>query len=109
MSGDSVPAQGGAAYCSSKASVHNLTKTLVGELSSYKIRINTLSTWMIPTPMTQGFLESDGPKIKAMTPLGLAQISDLDAAILFLVSNKASRYMTGSCLTIDGGVSWGGS
>ena len=62
---------------------------------------------MIPTPMTEKFLEKDGTKIEEMTPLGLAKISDLDAAILFLASNKASRYMTGSCITIDGGVSWG--
>ena len=33
---------------------------------------------------------------------------DLDGIILYLASNKASRYMTGSCITIDGGVSWGG-
>jgi NAD(P)-dependent dehydrogenase (short-subunit alcohol dehydrogenase family) len=61
---------------------------------------------MIPTPMTEGFLESNQESIEKMTPLGLGKIDDLDAAILFLSSNRASRYMTGSCLTIDGGISY---
>jgi NAD(P)-dependent dehydrogenase (short-subunit alcohol dehydrogenase family) len=108
VSGDALPARGGAGYCSSKAAVHQLTKTLVGELSAHNIRINTLSTWMIPTAMTQEFLEENEEQIVEITPLGLAKINDLDAAILFLASNQASRYMTGSCLTVDGGVSWGG-
>lgn len=105
VSGDAMPAFNGTGYCSSKAGIHQMTRTLVGELSPYNIRINTLSTWMIPTPMTKAFLQDNQAKVEAMTPLGLGHIKDLDAAVLFLSSNKASRYMTGSCLTIDGGIS----
>jgi NAD(P)-dependent dehydrogenase (short-subunit alcohol dehydrogenase family) len=39
----------------------------------------------------------------------VADVSDLDSTILYLASNDASRYVTGTCLTVDGGVSWGGS
>lgn len=41
----------------------------------------------------------------------LANITQVDGAstILYLASNDASRYVTGTCLTVDGGVSWGGS
>lgn len=43
-------------------------------------------------------------------PLGfVAEPQDLDGALLLLASNHVSAYMTGSCITIDGGVSWGGS
>jgi NAD(P)-dependent dehydrogenase (short-subunit alcohol dehydrogenase family) len=42
-------------------------------------------------------------------PLGFfAQPSDIDGAIFYLASNQASRYVTGSIITIDGGISWGG-
>lgn len=43
VNGDSVPAMGGCAYSISKAAVIHLTKTLVGELSPHKIRINCIS------------------------------------------------------------------
>ncbi len=32
----------------------------------------------------------------------------MDGTVLYLASNKASRYVTGSVITIDGGISWGG-
>ena len=42
-------------------------------------------------------------------PLGfVAKPEDLDGTLLLLASNKASRYITGSHFTVDGGVSWGG-
>lgn len=107
VSGDAIPANGGAGYCVSKAAIMHLTKSLVGELSPYKIRINTISTWMIPTPMTLESIEKNNDKIVAITPLGLAKLDDLDGVVMFLASNKASRYVTGSCITVDGGVSWG--
>lgn len=108
VSGDARPAKSGSGYCISKSAVMHLTKTLVGELSPHNIRINAISTWMIPTPMTDATIKSEGDKIVAMTPLGLAKLDDIDGAVLFLASNKASRYATGSCVTVDGGVSWGG-
>ncbi len=89
------------AYCASKAAVSQLTKSLVGELSPYKIRINAIAPGAILTPMT--------PTWDHNIPLGfLAEPYDLDGALLFLASNKASRYVTGSCVTVDGGISWGG-
>ncbi|MCC2647071.1 MAG: Enoyl-(Acyl carrier protein) reductase [Rickettsiaceae bacterium] len=38
----------------------------------------------------------------------IAEPKELDSAILYLASNQASRYVTWTCLTVDGGVSWGG-
>ncbi len=32
----------------------------------------------------------------------------LDLLILYLASNNASKYLTGTTFTIDGGMSWGG-
>ncbi len=43
VNGENIPALGGCAYSISKAAVIHLSKTLVGELSPYKIRINCIS------------------------------------------------------------------
>jgi NAD(P)-dependent dehydrogenase (short-subunit alcohol dehydrogenase family) len=105
VNGDAIPAKSGAAYCISKAAVIHLTKTLVGELSPHKIRINCISPGWFRTPM-------NGPDVEQIIPLipygDIAEPSDLDGMILYLASNNASKYITGSTFTIDGGMSWGG-
>jgi NAD(P)-dependent dehydrogenase (short-subunit alcohol dehydrogenase family) len=45
---------------------------------------------------------------KAISLGFIAEPKDLDGTISFLASNKASAYITGSCITVDGGISWGG-
>ena len=105
VNGDAIPAKCGAAYSVSKSAVIHLTKTLVGELSPHKIRINCISPGWIRTPMNGPDLE----QIIPMIPYGdIAEPSDLDGLILYLASNNASKYVTSSTFTIDGGMSWGG-
>jgi len=101
INGDAVPWNIGSAYSISKAAVRHLTKTLVGELSPHKIRINCISPGWCRTPMSRSSVDK--------VPSGdIAEPSDLDGLILYLASNDASHYVTGSCFTIDNGASWGG-
>lgn len=105
INGDAVPVAKGAAYSISKAAVIHLTKTLVGELAPYNIRINCISPGWFKTPMTGPVVD----QILTQIPSGfIANPSDLDGLILYLASNQASAYMQGACFTIDGGASWGG-
>ncbi|HQS84822.1 MAG: 3-ketoacyl-ACP reductase [Alphaproteobacteria bacterium 16-39-46] len=105
VNGDRVPALHGAAYSLSKAAVIHLTKTLVGELAPLKIRINCISPGWIKTPM----LGSNAHKVIPHIPYGdIPEPDSLDGLILYLASNKASKYVQGACFTIDGGISWGG-
>lgn len=105
VNGDAIPAKSGAAYCISKAAVIHLTKTLVGELSPHKIRVNCISPGWFRTPM-------NGPDIEQIIPFipygDIAEPRDLDGLILYLASGNASKYVTGATFTIDGGMSWGG-
>lgn len=99
-----------AGYCASKAAVIQMTKALVSELASVHIRINCIVPGTIHTPATDYRLKSEALRKEAETRIPLnfvANPSDLDGAILYFASNTASRYVTGSCLTCDGGVSWG--
>lgn len=100
------------AYCAAKAGVIQLTKALVRELSKFNIRINCIVPGLFYTPLTHNRLSTleDRKKMEDIIPLGfVAEPSDLDGLILYLASNKASAYVTGSSITIDGGLSWGGS
>ncbi|MFK7974076.1 MAG: SDR family NAD(P)-dependent oxidoreductase [Rickettsiaceae bacterium] len=99
-------------YCASKASVIQMTKAMVGELSTANIRVNCIVPGLIHTPMTNHRVgDSDTKKkIEDTIPLHfVAETKDFDGGLLYLAANNASRYVTGSCITIDGGVSWGGA
>lgn len=104
-------AAGFASFCASKAAVMQMSKALVGELAAEKIRINCIVPGLFHTPLTESRVGNpEGRKeLEKLIPLHfIANPNDLDGAILYLASNKASRYVTGSCMTIDGGLSWGG-
>ncbi len=111
VGGTNYSRTGLAGYCSSKAAMIQLTKCLVGELGEAKIRINAILPGTIITPMTAyrvGTEEGKREHAKKI-PLGfVGEPHDLDGTILFLASNKASRYITGTCITVDGGLTWGG-
>ncbi len=98
-------------YCASKAAVMQMTKALVGELSPNKIRVNCIVPGPFHTAATDYKVSTPELRenLEASIPLGFfADPSDLDGLILYLASNNASKYVTGSTFTIDGGISWGG-
>jgi NAD(P)-dependent dehydrogenase (short-subunit alcohol dehydrogenase family) len=98
-------------YCASKAAVIQMIKALVGELSAANIRINCIAPGLFHTPLTNYKLNTKTAKTAMANTIPLkfvAEPKDLDGAILYLASNELSRYVTGTCLTVDGGVSWGG-
>lgn len=100
-----------AGYCASKAAVMQMTKALVGELSPHNIRINCIIPGPFHTLATEYKVKTETlrKELESCIPLGFfANPSDLDGTILYLASNKASRYVTGSTITVDGGISWGG-
>lgn len=97
-------------YETSKAAVIHLTKSLVSELARAKIRINCILPGLFRTPLTEGGVLSNQPQETwwlEHIPLNfIANPNDLDGLLLYLASNKASRYVTGTCVTIDGGISY---
>lgn len=108
VNGDSFPYKELTAYATSKAAVIHMAKSLVGELSQYKIRINTINLGPVQSNLL-GSLNKHDPKFwKDKIPAGfIAEPSDLDGLLLYLASNHTSKYVTGATFTIDGGLSWG--
>ncbi|MDA8743382.1 SDR family oxidoreductase [Rubripirellula amarantea] len=100
-----MPIPGAMAYNMSKAANDQMAKTAACELAQHNIRVNLIHPGWIDTPGERKFFEEEtlmeeGKKI-AMGRLG--QPSDIARGVAFLC-DPASEYITGSTLTIDGGI-----
>jgi NAD(P)-dependent dehydrogenase (short-subunit alcohol dehydrogenase family) len=91
-------------YTISKAGIIQATKVMALELAGNRIRVNALAPGYIDTEMNHEFWATPaGEKLAKRIPQRrVGSESDLDGAILLLASS-ASRYMTGSVVTVDGG------
>lgn len=97
--------QNQASYNTSKAGVVHLTKSLAAEWAPHGIRVNCISPGYTLTALVHKIptVAEHLPFWTTLTPVGrLAEIEDLQGAIVFLASD-ASDFMTGHDLVIDGG------
>jgi NAD(P)-dependent dehydrogenase (short-subunit alcohol dehydrogenase family) len=97
-----------AAYCASKGGVVNLTRALADEYLKRKIRVNCIAPGGIETPLQNEFTKMpEGVSWKefrkVMTPLGNSQPEEI-ANVAIFVASDACRYMTGSIVSVDGGL-----
>lgn len=90
-------------YNTSKGAVMTFTKDLAVKWGQYNINVNAIAPGFFPTKMSRGLLEEGEEKILDGTPLNrLGNDADLKGAALFLAS-KASDYVSGDILSVDGG------
>lgn len=94
-------------YVSAKAGLEGLVRGLGVELAPHGITVNGLAPGYIETEIN-AVLRTGRPGFEAWingrTPAGRWGIpADLESALLYLVS-PASRYSTGSVVTVDGGL-----
>ncbi|MSO23497.1 MAG: SDR family oxidoreductase [Acidobacteria bacterium] len=95
-----------AGYNSAKAAVIMLTKSLAVEWAQHGIRVNAIAPGYMITPPVVKLQQEDPERWKfwmSRVPMGRAgEPVELQGAAVFL-AGKASSYMTGSVLVIDGG------
>jgi NAD(P)-dependent dehydrogenase (short-subunit alcohol dehydrogenase family) len=96
-------------YCPSKAAVHLLAKTLGCEFGPHKINVNCIAPAVFRTELTQWIY--DDPAVHktflGRVPIGrLGEPEDFIGSVIFL-SSKASDWMTGSIMYVDGGYTAG--
>ncbi len=73
-------------------------------IGEYNVLVNAIAPGYVVTDFNRDFLESEaGLKLAARVPLKrVGQVEDLSGALLFLAS-PASAYITGACISVDGG------
>ncbi|UCG04218.1 MAG: SDR family oxidoreductase [Candidatus Heimdallarchaeota archaeon] len=95
-----------AAYSASKAGVIGITKQLAIEWASLGIRVNAIAPSWFPSYMTRHFTGEDSPYrevLLADCPFGrFGESWELKGPIVFL-SSRASSYITGTVIPVDGG------
>jgi NAD(P)-dependent dehydrogenase (short-subunit alcohol dehydrogenase family) len=92
-------------YCATKHAVEGFTKSMAIELAPHRIRVNTLASTFIETPMTKPFFQNQAFRSEVLSKIKLGrlgQLEDLTGAIVYLASD-ASALMTGASMVIDGG------
>ena len=100
-----IPFPNAAAYNAAKAGLDQFARTAATEFYKYRIRVNLLHPGWVDTPGERRFFTeqqlADGA---AALPFGrLGTVEELGEAAVYLLSD-AAEYMTGSTLTLAGGV-----
>jgi NAD(P)-dependent dehydrogenase (short-subunit alcohol dehydrogenase family) len=99
------------AYSAAKAAVLNLTRFLAREWAPLNVRVNSITPGFFPAEQNRRLLfnEDGSPTSRAQsilthTPMGRFGTSDeLIGAAIFLASPRASSFVTGIDLRVDGG------
>jgi len=91
-------------YGPSKAAVHHLTRTLASHLAARNITVNAIAPGPFPSKMMAHTLENFGEQIRNGVPLNrVGEPADMAGAAIYL-SSKASNYVTGVVIPVDGGI-----
>jgi len=90
-------------YNAAKAAVHHLTKSLALEWAAYNVRVNAICPGYFMTPLLRLADKKILDEWASYTPMKrIADPSEIKGLCVFLAS-KASTYVTGSAIIIDGG------
>lgn len=99
-----VPEMETYSYSASKAAVHQLTKTLARRLARHGITVNAVAPGPFQSKMMAATLDAFKDQIIADCPMGrIGEPEDMAGVAVYLTS-RASSYVTGVVLPVDGGL-----
>lgn len=92
-------------YSVAKGGVNQITQFLAREWAPNRVRVNAILPGFFPAEQNRKLLTPERTeKIMAHTPMGrFGEARELAGAAVFLASEKASSFVTGSILRVDGG------
>jgi len=94
-----------AVYCASKAGIILLTKGLAVDWAKYNINVNAIGAGDIATEMNKEMRNDPDfiKMIKDRTPMGRSAKPEEFLGTVIYLASKASDYVTGSLIMVDGG------
>ena len=100
-----IPIPTAMAYNMAKAAIDHMARTAAIELAEHRIRVNIVHPGWIDTPGERKFFtdEQMAAGAKTLPWKRLGQPNEIGKGVAYILSDDAD-YMTGSTLTIDGGV-----
>ncbi|MBU5594056.1 SDR family oxidoreductase [Amphibacillus sp. MSJ-3] len=92
-------------YSASKAGINSITQFLAREFAPHGIRVNAIIPGFFPAEQNRKIMDDSRiESIMAHTPMKrFGKPEELKGAAIYLASDKASGFVTGSFLRVDGG------
>lgn len=92
-------------YSASKAGINSITKFLAREFAPHNVRVNAIIPGFFPAEQNRKILSPERVQsIMNHTPMGrFGKPEELQGAVIYLASAKASSFVTGTTLRVDGG------
>lgn len=92
-------------YSASKAGVNSVTKFLAREFAPHRVRVNAIIPGFFPAEQNKKILSPDRVEsIMRHTPMNrFGEPEELKGTVVYLASAKASSFVTGALLRVDGG------
>ncbi len=108
-----IPLSRVVAYSAAKAAVINLTKFLAREWATLGVRVNAISPGFFPAEQNRtllfnadGTYTQRGQQIIGHTPMArFGDAGELAGAVIWLAATRASSFVTGQNIVVDGGFS----
>ncbi len=92
-------------YSASKAAVNSMTQFLAREFAPARVRVNAIIPGFFPAEQNRAILSEERvASIMGHTPMKrFGDPAELQGAVVYLASERASGFVTGSLLRVDGG------
>jgi len=92
-------------YSATKGGVHSMVRTLAVEVAKKNVQVNAVAPVFTLTPMSAPVVEDPEARERIVSTIPMGRLGvpgDLVGAMIFL-SSKASDFITGQTLMVDGG------
>lgn len=101
-----VGSPGETLYAASKGALISACRSYAMEVASKKVRVNVVAPGVVETQMSSAWLSRLTPDqitaVRGRHLLGFGSADDLAGVVAFLASDDA-RWITGTCIVVDGG------